>query len=167
MNCNFCHEEKPESEFYDSNKSKCKLCVRAGVKANRIANADYYREYDRARFKEDPKVAERHRRYQRTEAGKTSVSKSKRRYRSENPAKFKSHNILNNAMRDGHISRKDCEICNSPFTQAHHDDYFKPLLVRWLCAAHHKQWHDANGEAANGSASIEEFNVAVYGLKQA
>jgi hypothetical protein len=31
------------------------------------------------------------------------------------------------------------------------DDYLKPLSVRWLCTAHHAQWHDENGEGVNGS----------------
>lgn len=148
MNCNFCHEEKPESEFYASNRSKCKICIRERVKANRAANIDRYREYDRGR-------------------GNRQSPGYVKEYRDSHPAKFKAHNILNNAVRDGHISRKPCEVCGSEFSHAHHDDYFKPLLVRWLCAAHHKQWHEENGEAANGSASIEQFNVAVYGLRQA
>jgi len=41
-------------------------------------------------------------------------------------------------------------VCgSSEYIHAHHDDYDKPLDVRWLCAAHHKQWHDENGEAKN------------------
>ena len=30
-----------------------------------------------------------------------------------------------------------------------HDDYDKPLIVRWLCRMCHCKWHKANGEGAN------------------
>ncbi len=146
MECNFCRKDKDATDFYASNRTKCKECVREGVKANRIRKADYYREYDRSRGSRQPKE------YLAT-------------YRESYPAKHKAHNIVNNALRDGHITKEPCEVCGSEFSHAHHDDYFKPLCVRWLCAAHHQQWHAENGEAANGSATIEEFNIAVYGLK--
>ena len=42
-----------------------------------------------------------------------------------------------------------CEICGKEKTHAHHDDYDKPLNVRWLCAEHHRQWHAKYGEALN------------------
>lgn len=165
MICGKCKSDKREEDFYRSNKTKCKECVREAVRNNRMANQSYYREYDRHRAKNDPKVAERAKKYQSTDAGKSSKKKAMDRYRRYNPVKYKAHNIVNNALRDGHITKEPCEVCGSEFSHAHHDDYFKPLCVRWLCAAHHQQWHAENGEAANGSATIEEFNIAVYGLK--
>ena len=34
-----------------------------------------------------------------------------------------------------------CEKCNKVNAQAHHDDYSKPLNIRWLCPLHHKEEH--------------------------
>jgi len=56
------------------------------------------------------------------------------------------------AIKKGIISRKPCEICGTssktkngqPNIEAHHDDYNKPLSVRWLCRKHHRIWHKEN-----------------------
>jgi hypothetical protein len=35
-----------------------------------------------------------------------------------------------------------CEVCGDVLNvQAHHDDYDKPLEVRWLCRKHHQALH--------------------------
>lgn len=45
-------------------------------------------------------------------------------------------------LRRGKLSRQPCEICGNPSTQMHHDDYSKPLAVRWLCPTHHHDLHN-------------------------
>jgi hypothetical protein len=40
----------------------------------------------------------------------------------------------------GKIERKTCEACGAD-AEMHHDDYDKPLQVRWLCKDHHHSWH--------------------------
>ena len=45
-----------------------------------------------------------------------------------------------NAIRDGKMERLSCEVCGAK-AQAHHDDYSKPLDVRWLCFKHHREHH--------------------------
>lgn len=49
--------------------------------------------------------------------------------------------ILRNAVKYGRIVRQPCEVCGAERSQAHHDDYAQPLKVRWMCALHHKLWH--------------------------
>jgi len=34
-----------------------------------------------------------------------------------------------------------CEICGCEKSEAHHDDYSRPLDVRWLCRVHHLMHH--------------------------
>jgi hypothetical protein len=45
------------------------------------------------------------------------------------------------AIKSGKLSRLSCEVCGNPKTHAHHDDYSKPLAVRWLCTKHHGLTH--------------------------
>ena len=60
--------------------------------------------------------------------------------------------MVNYAIRSKKLFKEPCEVCGTDKNiHAHHDDYLKPLNVRWLCAVHHKQWHDKNGEALNGN----------------
>ena len=140
------------SKDHYPNDKTCKACRRLLVKLNRQKKILYYQEYDKKRYKNDPRVRERHRRYQKTEAGKKSINQAKRRYLEKNPIKRLATNIVNNAVRDGKLSKPDfCSICGaSGRIHGHHDDYAKPLVVRWLCPACHMKWHDINGEGLNG-----------------
>jgi len=52
---------------------------------------------------------------------------------------------LNHAIRDGKIIRKDCEVCKKK-AEAHHNNYEKPLEIRWLCFKHHRKFHKENPE---------------------
>lgn len=48
------------------------------------------------------------------------------------------------ALKSGKLIRQPCEICGDSPAQAHHDDYNKPLEVRWLCRKCHTEWHMNN-----------------------
>ncbi len=60
------------------------------------------------------------------------------------PNRQKARTLVSQAIKKGLLVRKKCEICESDKSQAHHDDYTKPLDVRWLCSLHHIQWHQIN-----------------------
>lgn len=55
------------------------------------------------------------------------------------------YSVLNNAVRKGEVLRRPCEVCGRE--DAHHDDYRKPLEVRWLCKPHHRDHHIKHGTA--------------------
>ena len=46
------------------------------------------------------------------------------------------------AKRSGRLVVQPCERCGTTSgVDAHHEDYTKPLDVRWLCKAHHRERH--------------------------
>ena len=52
------------------------------------------------------------------------------------------------AIARGDLVRQPCEVCGALPVEAHHDDYSKPLDVRWLCPTHHREHHHAERMAA-------------------
>ena len=51
------------------------------------------------------------------------------------------NNEVGRAIKLGILVRGSCEVCGDPKTDGHHDDYTKPLQVRWLCRKHHAAAH--------------------------
>lgn len=47
------------------------------------------------------------------------------------------------AARKAHPAAQPCEVCGAARADRHHDDYGKPLDIRWLCREHHIQHHAA------------------------
>lgn len=127
MLCSKCGEDKLLADFYKNDRT-CKVCRCAKVRANRASKVDYYREYDRKRGYHGNGLNSQ---------------------RSVYPNQYKAQTAVGNAVRDGKLFKKACEVCSNSNTHAHHDDYNHPLVVRWLCPIHHKEWHDEHGEALN------------------
>jgi hypothetical protein len=59
----------------------------------------------------------------------------------EKNRKMLAHAKVGKAIRQGRLTREPCEVCGASFAEAHHDDYDKPLQVRWLCPEHHRAHH--------------------------
>ena len=71
--------------------------------------------------------------YLQTEQGKQMKKKSANRMFAKYPEKYKARYTLRNAVRLGIIKKQPCEKCGDNKSHGHHDDYSKPLEVRWLC----------------------------------
>jgi hypothetical protein len=68
-------------------------------------------------------------------------------YRERNPGKYKAQQRAAYAIRRGLLVRGNCEGCGTDQkVHAHHDDYSKPLQVRWLCYLCHKAEHPVSDE---------------------
>lgn len=121
--CSKCQEVKPLTEFHRDSKAKNKAFAYCKECSCEKAKKNHFKNRDKA--------LERMRLY------------NKSRHRST------AHNKVTAALRSGVLKRQPCEICGAEKTDAHHDDYGKPLDVRWLCRSHHIQWHVDNGKALN------------------
>ena len=139
MLCKTCHTDKPSECFYPSNKTRCRECVIASVKENRLAKIDYYRAYDRMRGSMPHRVAARDE-YAKTEQGKAALLRARLASKARLSDRVAARNMVNNAVRDGRLRPLPCWVCGEK-AQAHHPDYSSPLDVVWLCQPHHKQTH--------------------------
>lgn len=62
-------------------------------------------------------------------------------YLKNNREKQRAHWKVYNAIKTGELTPQPCEKCGEQRAFAHHDDYEKPLVVRWLCHKCHMGWH--------------------------
>ncbi len=123
--CFKCGQGQPLTEFYrhpqmaDGHLNKCKTCTKRDSAATAAKNPEARRVY---------------------------VREQARRRRHNNPAdlkKRKARFAVLNELRACRLTRLPCEIgdgCHGRI-EAHHDDYDKPLAVRWLCRKHHAALH--------------------------
>lgn len=92
----------------------------------RVKHREYYKKY-----RDDPRTHE-------------LIMARHKRYYEKNRAKCLAEHRVNNWIKRGYIKKQPCEICGAEPAHAHHDDYTRPLLVRWLCPVHHSEWHHKN-----------------------
>lgn len=144
--CFRCGEMKDLDEFYrhkemaDGHLNKCKECTKLDVKKNRADNSEYYKEFDRNRGNLPHRVQARAE-YQKTDRGKERLLAGQQAWRKRNIEKSRAHVKAYRAKTAGAIVQQPCEVCGRDDTHAHHDDYSKPLEVRWLCPACHSAHH--------------------------
>lgn len=142
--CFKCGKCKPLTEFYkhpqmaDGHLGKCKSCARRDT-SNRIKHLMQTdlewieREAQRCRDKA----------MRKRDAGwiGPAAKEAKKAWNRRNRVKKRAHVQVKRAIESGKLTREPCCICGDPKTEGHHDDYSKPLYVRWLCKKHHDEVH--------------------------
>ncbi len=86
---------------------------------------------------------EKQRDYRENGGGKEAEKKASRRAYQNHKHKWQARAKVRYAVRTGKIDKPTkCEMCGlMKNLQGHHEDYSKPLEVRWLCAKHHAELH--------------------------
>src|ERR1700691_3817842 len=131
--CFKCGIVKPISEFYrhsamtDGHLGKCKDCARADTATRATEKREEIRRYDRKR-------------QQRPERRLRKLVYQARGRRSH-PEKSRARGVVSKAIKSGRLVREPCRVCGNPKSEAHHEDYSKPLEVIWLCLEHHREHH--------------------------
>jgi hypothetical protein len=127
--CHDCQTAKPLDQFYlkanGRPRSYCRACE--NLRSRRWA-IDH---------------PERIRLAMRRADAKRAASKSARNhaYEARHRLEREAYSAVAAALDSGLLKREHCLICHSPRTEGHHDDYSKPLAVRWLCDPCHHMWH--------------------------
>jgi hypothetical protein len=131
--CFKCSRELPLQEFYkhkamaDGHLGKCKDCTKRDSSAR----------YEAKREECSRQAKERNNRPE----VRAKWADKQRRQRARHPERYQARTKLGNAVRDRRIIKpKICDGCKEEKPlQAHHHDYSKPLDVRWLCFACHRE----------------------------
>lgn len=129
--CFKCNGAFPLTEFYknssmaDGYVNKCKPCTRSDIQINYRTNRAAKNLYERWRAKQP-------------ERGAKKIVYT-RLHRQRYPEKYKARSAVAYALKHGRLTRQPCSSCGEVKSQAHHDDYSKPLDVRWLCFRCHRE----------------------------
>lgn len=133
------HEEerrRQRADYIKRNRASVNAYNREWGRKNRDRTAEYIREY---RKNNAEKVLANRRDYW---SKNNSILLEKQREWREKTGR--ANRKVASAIKKGQLERKPCEVCGSENAEAHHDDYNKPLDVRWLCPKCHTEWHRNN-----------------------
>lgn len=83
----------------------------------------------------------RMKKYRQTPEGKVAAKRACDAANQKHPLKRKAWDTVHRALKTGRLTKLPCLTCGDVKTDAHHDDYSKPLDVKWLCRAHHADHH--------------------------
>lgn len=146
--CFKCCAVQPRTEFYrhpgmaDGHLNKCKSCAKTDVGQNYRARIEQYKAYEYRRNAEP----ERHQ-YKLAQSREWCKDNPElrreisRRWSHANRHKTRAQVRVSRALANGLLAKQACQHCGRSDSQAHHEDYSKPLDVMWLCSTCHGALH--------------------------
>jgi hypothetical protein len=75
-------------------------------------------------------------------------------WKKKSKEKMAAHKILSRAIASGEVVRPARCSCGNPNPLGHHEDYSKPLDVKWLCPSCHKKLHYSMTLALDNSGDL-------------
>jgi len=144
--CNRCGEWFPKEGFYEDKRAK-KWGIRGVCKKCHSIISIETRDKDKARkharewqqtsgYRHRPEVMERERR---------------RALIRNHSLEARCRAIFNRAVKEGILQRPEyCPICGKKKKiEGHHDSYFRPLEVKWMCSLCHAEYHRRLRDGSN------------------
>lgn len=157
--CFKCGQAKELDCFYkhgqmgDGHFNKCIECAKRDANDHRLKNLERIRAYDRERGRL-PHRLKANRLRNRIGDKKTNNKKwylehkakileKQRIWRKNNRLQYCARGMLDNAVRDKRIIKPEiCSVCGDKTKlHGHHEDYYKPLDVIWVCVSCHGKLH--------------------------
>ena len=171
-NCSICGMDKPLSAFHKigggrvGTRAYCKQCHKETYGARQAAK--------RKTPDGHKKLSAWNRGRERSEAAKARERRSAANRRENYPAKSAAQQAVRNALKRGDLVRPEaCEKCGivppkgkngRSYVHGHHDDYSKPLTVRWLCIDCHAEYHRALAQKEAGASAAKPDDVPGDGV---
>lgn len=126
-----------QKRYREQNKER----IKAYKKKYNAENKDKVSQWNHDKFQRHKEAyMKRHKEYAHTH--KEAIAKRRKEY-FENKTGYARERVKY-AVLTGAIEKKPCEMCGAKKAEAHHDDYNRPLDVRWLCRNCHMEWHRKN-----------------------
>src|SRR5690349_19155969 len=99
--------------------------------------SEFYKKFGRENYKSklDYKCKSCHNKYVESRRNRSKKNRTNVEWRKRNIDKYRAQQAVIVAVRHGELVKPDsCESCSAKKRlHGHHDDYRKPLSVRWLC----------------------------------
>ena len=129
--CSICGEVLP-IKFFSKDRSRCDGHTHRCKPCDRVRVINY---------KNNRGGREKQREYEKTARGREARKKAVDTWAKKSGYKMRAHWRVKSAIKAGLLKRLPCEVCGNEKSQAHHEDYSKPLDVVFLCDKHHKLRH--------------------------
>lgn len=180
--CCRCKKTLPLTSFYkcdgrkDGLQTKCKDCGREAFKSWRHTDdgrtkQKAWRKRYYASDEGRAKNAAAQRKWRRTPSGRLTVKANNMMRPFDRPEEHEAYRQFKSAKKRGLIVPGPCEVCgDTNRIHGHHDDYSKPLEVRWLCPKHHTEHHrrmDERNQHIIGAAGLDGHGLVPPESQQA